>query len=220
MDCWAIWEYLRQKGCGLLLVHPLEASDHGETCGNPEYVAWLQELQKKGFEIGFHNATSHTSRREATQQGLDRFRDLFGGDPMTMANHYHSQEGIYWGPNRLSGWRRHVYNAATRGKNDTKLYGHFRDTPYFWGDLCQQRIRSVRNFVYPGINTLQACPLMPYYDPQRPYVNEWYAASEGSQADSFLKCVSEPNQDQLEAEGEPASCMFTSVMGSTIRRRV
>ena len=118
-----------------------------------------------------------------------------------MANHYLSQEGIYWGPNRLSGWRRQIYNLVTLRRGNYELCGHLEATPCFWGDYCQQRIRSVRNFVFPGINTLRACPMMPYHDPQRPYVNEWYASSEGGEAKSFLQCVGEANQDQLESEG-------------------
>lgn len=54
-------------------------SDHGMTCSsNPDYDSWLREIQSAGFEIGFHNATSHTSRREQTLSGLDRFAALFG----------------------------------------------------------------------------------------------------------------------------------------------
>ena len=33
---------------------PSRASDPGETCANANYVAWIQELQRRGFEIGFH----------------------------------------------------------------------------------------------------------------------------------------------------------------------
>src|ERR1039458_6768880 len=39
-------------------------SDHGGTCAEPAYRAWVQDLQRKGFEIGLHNATLHTSDRQ------------------------------------------------------------------------------------------------------------------------------------------------------------
>jgi hypothetical protein len=180
---------------------PAQASDCGETCANADYVAWMQELQRRGFEIGFHNATSHTSDREHTRAGLDRFVELFGSNPLTMSNHYHAREGIYWGPDRLSGGHRLIYNMLTRGANRNTSFGHKRGDARFWGDLCKERIRYVRNFVFGGINTLKACPDMPYHDPERAYVNYWYASSDAATLSNCLSVLSDANQDQLEQEG-------------------
>src|SRR5262245_35913178 len=180
---------------------PAQASDCGETCANAEYVAWMQKLQRKGFEIGFHNATSHTSNREGTCTGLNRFVELFGSNPATMSNHYHAREGIYGGADRLTGPHRLGYNVLTRGANRNTSFGHKRGDARFWGDLCRERIRYVRNFVFGGINTLKACPDMPYHDPERPYVNCWYASSDAATLPNWLSVLSEANQDQLEEEG-------------------
>ena len=49
---------------------------------------------------------------------------------------------------------------------------------------------------------------MPYHDPERPYVNYWFASSEGANVESFNKCISEKNQDRLEKEGG-ACIMYT-----------
>jgi len=38
----------------------------GATCENDKYLKWILELKGKGFEIGYHMATFHTSRREET----------------------------------------------------------------------------------------------------------------------------------------------------------
>ncbi|HEX5481567.1 MAG TPA: hypothetical protein VFZ08_02955 [Terriglobia bacterium] len=179
-----------------------EPSDHGITCGdNPDYVAWLKQLQSARFEIGFHNATSHTSFREETLAGLDQFAAYFGHFPYSMANHYFCQESVYWGENRVTGMQRHVYNLLTRGKNRGTSHGHEKEHPFFWGDLCKEKIKYVRNFVFDSINTLQKCPFMPYYDPVRPYVNYWFASSEGSNVKAFTRQVAEENQERLEAEG-------------------
>ena len=43
-------------------------------------------------------------------------------------------------------------------------------------------------------------PIMPYHDPDRPYVNNWFASSEARDVDSFVKCITERNQDRLEKE--------------------
>lgn len=41
------------------------------------------------------------------------------------------------------------------------------------------------------------CPIMI----QRPFVNFWFASSEGPNVESFNKCISEENQDRLEEGG-------------------
>ena len=184
-------------------------SDHGLTCGDdPKYVEWLQRLAGAGFEIGYHNATSHTSLREETRAALERFSTYFGHYPDAMAHHYFCDESLYWGDGRVGGLNRLFYNLVTRGQNHNKFFGHVPGHPYFWGDLCKDKIKYVRNFVFAEINTLAACPLMPYYDPQRPYVNYWYASSEGANVGSFVERLSEANQDRLEEQGG-ACIMYT-----------
>jgi hypothetical protein len=187
---------------------PREPSDHGGTCGEPDYRAWSQALQQEGFEIGFHNATLHTSTREETIAGLDRFREYFGCYPSAMAHHYFCEENIYWGDARVSGLHRFAYNALTRWKNHNRFHGHVKGHPYFWGDVCKQRIKYVRNFAFGNINTLAMCPQMPYHDPDRPYVNHWYACSEGSRVETFVDRITEAHQDRLEEEGG-AAIMYT-----------
>jgi hypothetical protein len=176
-------------------------SDCGATCGNPKFREWLQSLQRQGFEMGFHNATSHTSTREETCEGLERFSEYFGSYPSCMSNHYFNHEGIYFGDARLSGWKRAAYNVMTLGNNRSKFTGEIPAHENFWGDLCQQHIRYARNFTFREINTLSVCPWMPYHDQDRPFVNAWYASAEGANVRSFLELLSEENQDRLEQEG-------------------
>jgi len=180
----------------------------GATCAEPDYLAWVQSLQREGFEIGFHNATYHTSKREQTIRGLDEFARLFGGPPKTMATHTTCREAMYWGAHRLSGIQRLIYNVLTRFQQNNWFRGHVEGDPHFWGDLCQQRLQYVRNFVFSEINTLKVCPFMPYRDPDRPYVNFWFASSEGGQPAAFNQTLAEANQDRLEAEGG-ACLMYT-----------
>lgn len=183
------------------------ANSGGETCANPAYLDHLRTLQDKGFEIAWHLATPHTSSREETMEGLDKFRQLFGHDPDSMANHYNG-EALYWGPARLGGLSRSVYSLMTGYSSANRYFGHVAGHPYFWGDLCRERIRYCRNFVFSNINTLTSCPWMPYEDPARPWVNRWFAASEGADGTAFRRLLSEANQDQLEEEGG-ASIVYT-----------
>ena len=162
-------------------VWPLRGSDAqecpGSTCEDPAYLGWALDLKQKGFEIGYHNATYHTSERETTRRGLERFRELFGHYPLSMANHCRCNEGIYRGDARLDGPGRVAYNVLTGFKNRQRYEGHIPESPLFWGDLCREKVRYVRNFVYDEVNTLKACPYMPYVDPSKPFVNAWFASS-------------------------------------------
>ena len=182
-------------------------SDHGDSCGNPEYLAWSRALQESGFEIALHNARCHTSTRAETQMGLDRFREQFGHDPHSMANHYFCDENMYHGQYRVSGATRFLYNLLTRGRN-RRFFGHIPGHELFWGDLCRSRIRYFRNFAFDEINTLGSCPFMPYRDPARPFVRAWFAVSEGSRCDRFVRQISEQNQDLLVEQGG-ACIMYT-----------
>jgi hypothetical protein len=176
-------------------------SDHGVTCAVPGYADWINRLIKAGFEAGYHNATSHTCTRAETVMGLEHFRAQFGGYPRTMAHHYNCDENLYWGDRRLGGWRRAVYNVLTRYKNHNKFFGDEDGHPYFWGDLCHDRITYCRSFTFRDINTLKAWRYFPYHDPARPLVRYWYVSSEGSNNARFCQTISEDNQERLEAEG-------------------
>jgi hypothetical protein len=194
-----------------IAVWPLEArrepNSGGETCGNPAYLDHLRTLEAAGFEIAWHNAAPQTSTREETIEGLDQFRKFFGHDPESMANHYNG-EALYWGPARLGGPRRLLYLLLTRYAAANRHFGHIAGHPFFWGDLCRDRIQYCRNFIFSDLNTLRACPWMPYYDSARPWVNRWFAGSEGAQGPSFRKTLAEANQDRLEEQGG-ASIVYT-----------
>ena len=173
----------------------------GDTCENPEYVRWLLLLQDRGFEIAYHMNTYHSSTRDEIIDGLLRFNDIFGHDPYSMSNHTGCSDDIYWGAGRLSGLNRFVYNFLTGFRNSARFFGHVEGSKYFWGDVCKRLIKYCRNFVFRDINTLKQCPFMPYHDPERKYVNRWFASSDGAHLEEFNLLLKEENQDRLEAEG-------------------
>lgn len=180
----------------------------GATCDDPAYRDWTLELQAAGFEIGSHGATPMTSPRELVARSLGRFREIYGHDPDALANHSGCRESIYWGEDRVSGTSRLAYNLMTGFRRRGLFRGHREGDPLFWGDLCRERVRYVRNFTYSDVNTLAACPVMPYHDPDRPYVRAWFASSEGANVEAFNQCLGEAEQDRLEAEGG-ACIMYT-----------
>jgi hypothetical protein len=159
----------------------------GTTCEDKDYLNWLLSLKSQGFEIAFHNAAPSTSPREQTRLALSRFRQLFGPDKLLFSNHTHCLEDLYWGDNRLSGWRRTVYNLVNLGKRRGISRGHLPGDPLFWGDLCQQEVLYVRNFVFDNLDSLAVCPEQPYHDPQKPFVNFWFTSADGGTINRFLE---------------------------------
>jgi hypothetical protein len=173
----------------------------GLACDDPRYRAWVVGLQEQGFEIALHNVSSRTSPRERTIEGLDRFGDIFGADPSVHINHDKCGENMYWGSARVSGMNRRVYEALNRQAAGLPFEGHVESSPLFWGDVCRERIKYVRNFVHADINTRRYCPPMPYHDPRRPFVRYWFASTEGPDVRTFCEKLSDANLDRLAAEG-------------------
>ena len=212
-DSKIIYEYLEELGFKTtrsvwMLKNDDNSEERGVTCENNLYLDWLLEIKNKGFEIGFHNATSSSSKRQNTKEALDKFIKIFGHMPIAMANHSENKENIYWGPHRLSDSRKIIYNILTLFKIYKYYEGQKETSSYFWGDFCKEYISYVRNFVFLDINTLKCCPYMPYKDLTKPYVNRWFASSEGNNVKMFNKCISDENQDRLEVEGG-ACIMYT-----------
>jgi hypothetical protein len=196
------------KSVWVLAGDPNRGENPGQTCADPDYLQWLLDLQAKGFEIGFHNGTWHSLPRDAVRESIDKFAELFGHDPEVAANHTNVADSIYWADARLSGWRRPLYNLLTGFHNVGRYRGHIEGDPYFWGDICKARVKYFRNFVFRDINSLRACPIMPYHDPHRPFVNYWFAGSDGGKLDTFNECVTESAQDRLQEQGG-ACIMYT-----------
>jgi hypothetical protein len=212
-----VYDFLTELGMrvtkSVWVLEPDGVPQHdGGSCADPAYLEWALALQRAGHEIALHNVASSTSSRERTLLGMDRFRELFGGDPRSLANHAENKEGIYHGEQRVSGWRRRVYNALTRGRRQEHFQGHVPGSPLFWGDFCRDRVTYVRNFVYRDINVLNACPYVPYHDATKPYVDQWFASAEGGRPPTFAATISEPNQQRLEDEG--GLCIMYTHLGA------
>ena len=176
----------------------------GSSCDDNEYLKWVQDLSSKGFEIALHSSTWSSSKREKIKEAFDLFNKYFGKDPSILVQHTDNKEceAIYWGENRVSGVLKLLYKLIMRinGVKKNIYLGDNKSSEYFWGDICQEKVKYVRNFIYPEINTLNACPYMPYHDPKRPFVNYWFASTEANEVKTFNKCLSITNQNKLEKE--------------------
>ena len=193
-----------------------DAQFDGASCADSDYLNWVKSLQRAGHEIALHNVASSTSARNRTHLGLDRFRELFGHDPRCLANHVGNLEAIYHGEDRVSGSRRTIYTVLTRRRRRDVFKGHDPESPLFWGDLCRERVSYVRNFVFRDINTLKVCPYIPYHDAAKPFVDSWFAASDGGTPDAFVATISERNQQRL--ENEQGLCIMYTHLGAGFSR--
>jgi len=219
-----VYDYLNQ--CGLKTTKTVWIFDGeirddnksiiGTTCQNTQYLNWVLKLKEQGFEIALHSSSWSSSKRDTVINALDVFKSYFGKDPTMLVQHDGSEhnESIYWGANRVGGVNKLIYKAIMflKGTQRNIYHGESSNSPYFWGDVCKDRIKYMRNFVYPDINTLKVCPIMPYHDPQRPYVNLWFASTEGPDINSFNACLTEQNQRRLENEG--GACIIYTHFGN------
>ena len=179
-----------------------EPSIGGATCEDPGYRGRTLDCRRQYRLLARTGGSPRRCSRRTVMRSLDRFRQIYGHDPVVLANHADCLDSIYWGDARLDGASRVAYNLMTRLRNRGLFRGHREGDPLFWGDMCRARVRYVRNFTYADIDTLAACPVMPYHDPNRPYVNAWFASSEGRERRRrlFTRC-DQKGTDRLEATG-------------------
>jgi hypothetical protein len=174
----------------------------GQTLADPDYRAWLYELQAQGFEIGWHGTSNFSQQRDGVEHGLAAFADALGGPPRTYANHMGNRENVYWGSPRLSpGLPRLVYDLVTRGKRRCQFTGHVPGDQRYWGDICRRLGCYVRNFVFDEINLDKVNPTLPYFDPDKPDVAQWFSSCEGGDCRAFCAMLSPSSLQRLEDEG-------------------
>jgi hypothetical protein len=191
-----------------------------QTLDDPPYLAFVQELQRRGFEIASHGATMESSERATTAAALERFAECFGSVPRVYVNHAYNRENVYWGHHRLDN---RILSAALRrssGLAPDFFQGHVPDSPYWWGDLCSQHHCYVRNLTFAELNVLKINPSMPYRDPQRPHVRLWFSATDAEDRDAFLARLTPRRISRLEAEG--GVCILATHLGKgfAVRSRV
>ena len=195
----------------------------GSSLQDPQYLKFIVNLRDLGFEIALHNVRNHDSTRETIRHGLEEFRNFIGYYPRVHANHSRNRENIYWGVARFNKLRQ-LYLAGTALGDKNVYEGHDPGARYFWGDLCQEKVDYVRNFVFREINLDHVNPTLPYHDSKRPFVKHWFSSCEGANVNSFCETICEANQDRLNAEGG-VCIMYTHfacgfVKGGTVDLRV
>lgn len=152
-----------------------------------------------------------SSRRDRTVRALEFLKGEFGAYPTLFCNHGHNRDNLYWGPKRFqTSWLRRVV-ALLRKEGASYYQGEVKDTEYFWGDLCLQHIRYVRNWTFPHLNMLEVNPEMPYRLPGAPYVNLWFSTTDAPEVEDFVRLLARENVDRLEDTG--GLCIISTHLG-------
>lgn len=189
-------------------VWPLCCEDSSNTCfqsatlQDMAYASWIKDLQQHGFEIAFHGASASSNLREKTERGLEEFEKTLGFLPRMHINHHMNRDNLYWGMQRFdSAFVRLVIKLLSKHRR-IHFAGHEEDSDYFWGDIFQETIRYCRNFTFPDlIDITEINPTLPYSDPNRPYVSQWFSSCDGGNPDRFVSLLRPENLARLVHSG-------------------
>jgi hypothetical protein len=191
-----------------------EGSEHffaGSTLADSDYLEFCLDLQRRGFEITWHGATMESSRRERTIAGLERFRELFGHYPEIHVNHGQNRENLYWGAKRYAFPPLRLLARRGGRSRHHPFDGEEEGSPYFWGDLCKEHCRFIRNFTFAVVDTETADPNGPYRLPSTPWANYWFSTSDAPDAAAFRELVTPERLDRLREAG--GYCILSTHLG-------
>jgi hypothetical protein len=157
-----------------------------------------------------------SSPRERVITALERFREIAGRWPRVHANHAHNRDNLYWGVHRIDFPPVRLFYALTNGHPGDWFQGHVEGSPYWWGDLCRERVEYVRNLTFSEVNLLRINPTLPYRDPRRPLAPWWFSATDAEDCAAFNAILDEAGQERLETEG--GVCILATHLGKRYTR--
>jgi hypothetical protein len=187
-----------------------------DTLQREAYLEFVRSLADAGFEVGFHGATMESSRRERTTEALEFINAELGAYPRIHANHGFNRENLYWGDERFRtpALRWAIKLARRRWRREYE--GEVPESAYFWGDLCKQHVRYVRNWTFRRLNVLADDPHMPYRLTDTPHVNYWFSTADAPDAEAFSRLVTREALETLEREG--GVCILSTHLGKGFAR--
>jgi len=187
-----------------------------DTLQRKSYLEFVRQLARDGFEIAFHGATMESSKRDRTRYALDFLRNEFGAYPTLFCNHGQNRDNLYWGTKRFqTPWLRGII-ALLRKEPSAYYLGDVEGSDYFWGDLCRQHVRYVRNWTFPCLNMMDVNPEMPYRHAGTPYVHLWFSTADAPDAEAFVRLLNKRNIDRLEQAG--GLCIVSTHLGKGFAR--
>ncbi len=166
-----VWAFKPMDRCG---IPPLpDSALRGITLEDPSYLDYCRKLHENGFEICLHGASAGNNPREYTLKAFD-FVERHIGPFDTFICHGKNADNLYWEHKVTS---LPVLRGLLERHSKHTCNGEIESSPFFWGDLCKERISQIRLFRTRRIDTLRSNPSMPYFDRRKPYVNAWFSAT-------------------------------------------
>lgn len=179
-----------------------EAYLGGETLENPEYLKWVHQLSRDGFEIAFHNASMGTSYRQDTIKALDFIEKEFGKAVQLHCNHGQNRENIYWGADRYSSYLPNkIMHALYNHYKRLNFEGHIPGSPYYWSDIATERLSYMRAFAYSRLNGMKILPGKPFKDPRKKNTPYLFNTADAGHVYAFNKMVNPRSLDRLHKQG-------------------
>lgn len=169
-----VWAFEPEESCGI----PATPSStlRGLTLADPALLDYCRGLSCDGFELCLHGASAGNNRRARTIAALDLVEREFGSSG-TWVCHAKNADNIYW-EHKVAPFR--TLRAALHLYSRHRCSGEDPASPYYWGDVCRNRIRQIRLFRTRNPNTLAENPAMPYYEATKPAVRGWFSATKRS----------------------------------------
>jgi len=175
----------------------------GQSLSDAGYLAWVKDIQSKGFEIGLHNVGDGDYLRKEIIDGIELFHQLLGVYPRIHTNHGCNPDNIYWYKDRFDWPYNILYSLYAKMFKNVRSDsdGSNEQSPYFWGDVCKKHIHYIRNYACRNINTLSFNPSMPYIDVRKEaFSNRWFSSSDGQTVKEFCDLLRPESLEQLIAE--------------------
>ncbi len=192
-----VWPFEPVEPCGIPATPA--STLRGVTLEDPAYRAYCRHLASRGFEIALHGASAGNNRRERTRAAFEQLEGEFG-NAGTYICHSKNADNIYWE-------EKVAPNAPTRRLlalySRHRCFGEEEGSPYFWGDVCREKVRWIRLFRTRSTDTLAVDPTMPYFEPGKPFVRGWFTATKRS----FHDCTTPEALDRL-AEGHGLTVLY------------
>jgi len=199
-----IYDYLTEKKMFITktvwVYPPRDNSSKGDSLSNPEYLQYILELKRRGFEIALHSVGSGEYKRNEILDGLEKYRELIGEYPRIHINHSYNPGNIYSGDKRFG----FPFNLILRllYPRYKHFYGDENSSSYFWGDIHKRIIKFNRNYEFDELNILKLNPEIPYKDSRYlDYANYWFSATFAPNPWCFNHVVNKEAIDRLEEEG-------------------
>lgn len=194
-----VYDYLFRQGIAAtktVWVYSSRDGFPGDSLEDEEYRTFVQELQRKGFELASHGPGSGDFLREEYLESFKKFKEWTGMSPNIFINHAFNKGNLYWGAQRFSPPVAALFRLGRRLRNEPPVpsQGEIPDNPFYWGDYAKVNLSYMRNLVFTGLDTLKSDPWMPYREHKKEGAsNHWFSSSDGYDCSQFNRLLDPEN---------------------------